>query len=350
MNIYNFRSDSFQQDNPPVEKIVVFDEAQRAWTKEELSKFMKKKYPLKFIDNEFDKSEPSFLIEVMDRHNDWCVVIILVGGGQEINRGEAGLEEWVYSLKENFPEWKIFYPTQIISDENYIKDKDLKLWLSNKGESNPNLHLEVSIRSFRAEKLSEFVNLLINQDIEKSKELYKILIDDYPIYITRNYNVAKQWIVNQARGFERYGVLASAQARRLKAIGINFFDEDYLIHWFLGDKDDIRSSYFMEDAASEFKIQGLELDWIIVCWGADLYIRDNEWVHRKFSGTKWQNQNKKLNKQYLLNAYRVILTRARQGLIIFLPEGDDSDYTRLKEFYDGTYRYLKESIGIQEIY
>jgi hypothetical protein len=344
-NIHHFRDDSLISDKAPIEKVVVFDEAQRAWDEKQTSSFMKRK---KGQDN-FNSSEPNFLINVMNRHNNWCTIICLIGGGQEINTGEAGLEEWINSLKNNFKDWNVFYSNLIVKDKNYLKDKNLKQWLSANGKEEEKLHLSVSIRSFRSEKLSEFVHSILDINISKSKELFlNHLKDNYPIKITRNFDIAKRWLIKKSIGSERNGVIASSGAYRLRPYGINVKNQIDAPVWFLNNKDDIRSSYFNEEIATEFDIQGLELDWTCVCWDGDFYLKDNKWMHRKFKGTKWQNVNKDIVKNYLLNAYRVLLTRARQGMIIFIPNGSEDDKTRLPEFYDETFEYLKQ-IGIEEL-
>jgi len=342
-NIHHFRDEGLESDKPPAEKVVIFDEAQRAWTEKQVSAFMKKKKGV----SDFSYSEPHFLIDVMNRHNGWCSVICLVGGGQEINTGEAGLEEWVRSLKDHFLDWDVYFSDLVISDSNYLEDSEIKDWLVNNGEQKKELHLGVSVRSFRSEKLSSFIHELLDLNTNTAKETYKILKNDYPIRITRDYDQAKQWVKDQARGSERYGVIASSNARRLKAIGINVKNGIGVSNWFLDSKEDVRSSYYLEDIATEFDVQGLELDWTIVCWGADLFYSNEEWKYQTFKGTKWQNINQEMKRRYLLNAYRVLLTRARQGMVVFIPEGSDEDPTRVKEFYDGTYNYLTKELGIQ---
>lgn len=344
-NIHHFRDEGLISEKAPTEKVVVFDEAQRAWTEKQASSFMLRKKGV----SDFSYSEPHFLIEVMNRHNDWCTIICLIGGGQEINTGEAGLDEWINSLKEFFPEWDIFFSNLIIKDNNYLDNSEMKKWLITNGKSKEELHLAVSVRSFRSEKLSSLIQELLDLNTKTAKEIYNLLEADYPIYATRDLKLAKQWIKNKARGSERFGVIASSNARRLKAIGINVKNEIKVSNWFLDGKDDVRSSYFMEDIATEFEIQGLELDWTIVCWGADLYYKNGDWNYQSFKGTKWQNINQKIKRKYLLNTYRVLLTRARQGLIIYIPEGDSEDKTRNDEFYDETYKYLTEIIGIKKL-
>ncbi|SFS79300.1 DUF2075 domain-containing protein [Lutibacter maritimus] len=344
-NIHHFRDDNLISEKAPVEKVVVFDEAQRAWTKEKASSFMK----IKKGKADFNMSEPEFLIDVMNRHKDWCVIICLIGGGQEINTGEAGLEEWVLALKEHYSEWDIHYSNLIIEDKNYLRDQSLIKWLNDNGESEKDLHLAVSVRSFRSEQLSNFVHKLLELDTVATKSLFEKIKNEYPIVVTRDLDIAKGWLRNQAKGSERIGLVGSSGARRLRPHSIDVKNEISPSDWFLNDENDIRSSYFLEVVATEFDIQGLEIDWVCLAWGANFHINSyNEWNYQKFSGTKWQSINQEVTKQYLINTYRVLLTRARQGMVLFIPEGSELDHTRLNEFYNGTYEYLKE-IGIQEL-
>ncbi|HID91896.1 TPA: DUF2075 domain-containing protein, partial [Candidatus Peregrinibacteria bacterium] len=343
-NIHHFRDDALVTNEAPTEKVVVFDEAQRAWTHKQATSFMKRKKSIE----DFNMSEPEFLIDVMNRHDNWCTIVCLIGGGQEINTGEAGLEEWVNSLKNKFPEWGIYYSDLIVRNTNYLKDEKLQNWLESNAIQKTNLHLAVSVRSFRSEKLSEFIHAILENDVLLANKIYsQDLINQYPMFITRNFEVAKKWLKEKARGNERVGVIASSGARRLKPFGIDIKSQIDPPVWFLNDKNDVRSSYFLEEVATEFDIQGLELDWTCVCWDSDLYIENNKWKFRKFKGTRWQNVNQDIQKSYLLNAYRVLLTRARQGMIIFVPEGDPEDKTRNPKIYDELYNYL-ESTGIRE--
>ncbi|MGB7068509.1 MAG: DUF2075 domain-containing protein [Pyrinomonadaceae bacterium] len=343
-NIHHFRDEYVGKEEAPTDRIVVFDEAQRAWTREQLSSFMRRKKGI----SGFDQSEPEFLIDVMNRHPS-CTVVCLIGGGQEINRGEAGLEEWLNALLTYFDDWSIHYSNLIVEDNNYLNNEDLKRRLTKVGSEETALHLAVSIRSFRSENASAFVESLLNTDVDRAKTLYETLQDDnYPVVITRSLKSAKQWLREKARGSERTGVIASSGAYRLRPLGLSVKHNIDAPIWFLNDKDDVRSSFFHEEVATEFDIQGLELDWTCVCWDGDLYFQNGQWNRRKFKGTKWQNINDEFAKRYLTNAYRVLLTRARQGMVIFIPEGDSSDKTRLPAFYDGTYEYLKK-LGIQEL-
>ena len=341
-NIHHFRDEGLMSEKAPTEKVVVFDEAQRAWTKEQASSFMKRK---KGKDS-FNQSEPEFLIEVMDRHNDWCVIICLIGGGQEINTGEAGLEEWFFSLKNHYKNWDFYYSHLIVSDDNYLKKKETIVFAENYGQKEFNLHLSVSIRSFRSEQLSNFIEQVLNLDKNKAISIFNNLSSKYPIKVTRDLQKAKTHIRELAVGSERYGVIASSNARRLRPSGIDVKNKISPSNWFLNYKDDIRSSFFLEETATEFDIQGLELDWTIVAWGCDLYFHSAKWNFQSFKGTKWHNIKQDILREYLLNAYRVLLTRARQGMVIYIPEGSLEDLTRKNKYYDGTYNYLV-SLGIE---
>ena len=343
-NIHHFRDDAISVETAPIEKVVVFDEAQRAWNNDKTTAFMKIKKGI----SDFDMSEPEFLISVMDRHSDWSVIICLIGGGQEINTGEAGLPEWFSAIRNLYPHWNVYVSDQI-TDIEYTQNQNLeKLFTGMKYNSVPDLHLSTSIRSFRSENVSNFVKSLLDCDKEKAKELLLELKEKYPIVLTRNFEKAKQWLKNNARGNERFGVTASAKAHRLRPYGIYVESDIDAPQWFLNSKDDVRSSYYLEYVATEFHIQGLELDWTCVAWDGNFRFENNEWSYNQFSGTKWQKIKSDEKMTYLKNTYRVLLTRARQGVVIFVPEGDIEDETRNPEFYDGTYNYLKE-IGIEEI-
>ena len=343
-NIHHFRDDNLRSDKPPIERVVVFDEAQRAWTNHQLSSFMKRKKGVE----DFNKSEPEFLIEVMNRHSDWCTIVCLIGGGQEIHTGEAGLEEWISSLKNYFPDWDIYYSSSILESDNYLKSKESRKWLIGNGISEMELHLAVSVRSFRSEQLSNFVHELLNIKIESSQRIYLEIKKSYPIVLTRNLENAKKWLRDNAKGTERIGLISSSGAKRLRPLGIDVKNEISAPNWFLNNSQDIRSSYFLEEVATEFDIQGLEIDWACVAWGGNFYFSNSEWKYQNFKGTKWQNINNDMDKEYLKNTYRVLLTRARQGMVIFVPESSVLDHTRPKAFFEKTYEYLKQ-IGIQEI-
>lgn len=343
--IHHFRDDAISVDTPPVEKVAIFDEAQRAWDEQNLTDFMKKK---KHIED-FNMSEPEFLISILNRHNDWATIICLIGGGQEINKGEsAGIYGWFDSLRNNYPNWDI-YVSDKITDDEYSKGHNFAEMTKNMNVNIiEDLHLAVSLRSFRSENVSNFVKALLDVDIDTAKRLYEQFNNDYPVFVTRNLHKAKLWVRSQAKGSQRYGLTASSGAKRLRKYGIWVQNKIEATNWFLNGKNDVRSSFHLEETATEFDIQGLELDWTIVCWDADLRFENGDFKHLKFVGTKWQNIQSADNILYLKNAYRVLLTRARQGFVIFVPTGDETDMTAKPEYYDGIYRYLK-SVGIKEL-
>lgn len=343
--IHHFRDDAISVDTPPVEKVAIFDEAQRAWDEQNLTDFMKKK---KHIED-FNMSEPEFLISILNRHNDWATIICLIGGGQEINKGEsAGIYGWFDSLRNNYPNWDI-YVSDKITDDEYSKGHNFAEMTKNMNVNIiEDLHLAVSLRSFRSENVSNFVKALLDVDIDTAKRLYEQFNNDYPVFVTRNLHEAKLWVRSQAKGSQRYGLTASSGAKRLRKYGIWVQNKIEATNWFLNGKNDVRSSFHLEETATEFDIQGLELDWTIVCWDADLRFENGDFKHLKFVGTKWQNIKSADNILYLKNAYRVLLTRARQGFVIFVPSGDETDTTAKPEYYDGIYRYLK-SVGIKEL-
>lgn len=342
--IHHYRDEYLRSEAAPVEHVVVFDEAQRAWTQPKISKFMREKRGI----TGFDKSEPEFLIEILDRHADWCVIVCLIGGGQEINDGEAGLSEWFIALSRKFKNWKIVTSDQMAHAE-YHWGHDLRKMLSGlHHQSDNDLHLAVSVRSFRAEKVSQFVNELIANDAAAAASTYGKIGKSYPIFLTRNLERARTWLRQKARGSERFGLVASSGALRLKPEGLHVKADIDAPIWFLNPRSDVRSSYYLEDIATEFAIQGLELDWVGMCWDIDFRRGNDAWSSHDFSGAHWRNVHDSRRQTYLANAYRVLLTRARQGIVIYVPRGDLSDHTRPPSHYDAIAKYLK-SCGITEL-
>lgn len=339
-NVHNFRDEGLKDSDPPIEHVALFDEAQRAWTLEQTSSFMRQKKNVP----DFNMSEPEFLISCLDRHKDWAVVVCLVGGGQEINTGEAGISEWIEAMERSFDKWKIYISNRLIDSEYNAEQIIEKIKHRENVVHSESLHLSVSMRSFRAENVSLLVKQILDMNKDQAKATYAALKSKYPIVLSRDFGKAKEWLRTKARGSERYGIVVSSQAQRLKPYSIDVKSPIDPIHWFLDGKDDIRSSYYLEDVATEFHVQGLELDWACVAWDGDFRYSEDGWIYKSFKGSKWQNINKETRQLYLKNAYRVLLTRARQGMVIVVPDGDDGDHTRLPEFYDDTFEYLK-SIG-----
>ena len=336
-NIHHFRDEHVGNHTIPLEKVVVFDEAQRAWTRKQAASFMQRKRG----QHDFDMSEPEFLISVMDRHSDWCTIVCLVGGGQEINTGEAGISEWINALEVRFPSWQVYISSRMDLPD-YGSSAQVKQFLTSpRVHSDDHLHLAVSLRSFRAEALSELIGHIVDNEPEAARSSYKKIEAAYPIYLTRDLAAARTWLRSKARGTERFGLVASSGAHRLRPEGIHIKANLEPVNWFLNDRNDVRSSYYLEDVASEFAVQGLELDWVGACWDGDFYHHDRTWVYQSFEGTKWHSVIDASRRLYLKNAYRVILTRARQGMIIFVPRGDVADRTRPPSFYDGTFEFLR---------
>ena len=342
-NVHHFRDDCLvDPDRPPIEHVALFDEAQRAWNREQTARFMKAKKSRP----DFAMSEPEFLISCLDRHEDWAVIICLVGGGQEINTGEAGIGEWIESVRRSFPHWRIELSSRL-TDSEYAAGRILEqLHPLKQVTLRDELHLGVSMRSFRAEQVSLLVKQLLDLDTQAARLTLREVKAKYPIRLTRNLVQAKNWLRQQARGSERYGIVASSQAQRLKPHAIDVRVPLDPIHWFLHAKDDVRSSYYLEDAATEFHVQGLELDWVAVVWDGDFRYTPNGWDHNEFRGNRWQRVRKSERQVHQKNAYRVLLTRARQGMVIVVPEGDELDPTRDSSYYDPVWAYLKD-IGLE---
>lgn len=348
-----------------VEHVAIFDEAQRSWTHKRLAEYLKRggTYGNKLKVPNFPMSEAAFLIWALDQREDWATIICLVGGGQEINTGEAGISEWIAALNEKFTHWDVYISPKLTEAE-YAEGKVNELLKENKNVTYcEDLHLAVSLRSFRAEKLSAFVHALLAFDKEAST-LYSEIKDKYHIVITRDMEKARKWLRERVRGSERTGVLVTKEAARFKPLAVHILPsgDENAVHWFLEDKTNIKSSNYLEDAATEIQVQGLELDYTCLLWDADMRYESGEWHFYKFNGsTKWNeltgsDESKQDQIKYMLNAYRVLLTRARRGMVICVPVGNANknskgfweDSTRLPEYYDGTYQYLKQ-IGIEEI-
>jgi len=334
--IHHYRDAYLVNAEAPYDHVAIFDEAQRAWNREQTVKFMRQK---KNQPN-FDYSEPEFLISCLDRHKDWAVIVCLVGGGQEINTGEAGISEWLNAIHNKFIDWEVHISPNL-TDNEYSAVESIKL-LQNKSaiKFNEDLHLSVSMRSFRAENLSHLIKNILDLEFDKAKKCLKDVSENYPIVLTRDLAKAKNWLKEKARGSERYGIVASSQAQRLKPFAIDVKSKMNPVNWFLNDKSDVRSSFYLEDVATEFQVQGLELDWACLVWDGDLRFSNDGWKTFEFKGKKWLNIRNAERKKYLINAYRVLLTRARQGMVIVVPKGNVEDHTRKAEYYDSTYEYL----------
>lgn len=344
-----------------VEHVAIFDEAQRAWTHKRIADYLKRggTYGNKLKVANFPMSEAAFLIWSLDQREDWATIVCLIGGGQEINTGEAGISEWIAAINNRFQHWRV-YISDKLTDPEYAEGKVTELLKHNsKVEYSDRLHLGVSLRSFRAERLSAFVHSLLsfNPDAE---ELYQDVVSHhYPIVLTRSMDKARAWLRQQARGSQQTGILISKVSARFKPLAVHVLpqSEDNAVHWFLEDKTDVRSSNYLEEAATEIQVQGLEVDYACILWDADMRYDNDKWSFWKFNGkTQWIPEKNIETQKYMLNAYRVLLTRARQGMVICVPEGNRNktpegfpeDPTRLPTYYNSTYEYLKR-LGITEI-
>lgn len=339
-NVHHFvRHAAERPDEPPVERVVVFDEAQRAWNATQNAK-----------KTGATISEPTSVLRIMDRHSEWAVVIALIGGGQEINSGEAGIEEWGRSLQTEFRHWHIAVsPSSLTGDASVAGHRlfpdGVEPGLSIREE--PSLHLNVSIRAFRAEQLNRWVNAVLVGEAEQAA-LIAAEMREFPIRLSRSLSVVRAWLREKARGLRRCGLLASSGGMRLRADGVEVSsgfrqgNRDLYTHWFLADIGDVRASNQLEVAATEFECQGLELDWTGVCWAGDFVFdrETNAWRYQTFAGTRWREVPRSSDRAFMLNTYRVLLTRAREGLAIWIPPGDVNDPTRLPQPFDSTADYL----------
>lgn len=333
-------------DQPPSNHVIIFDEAQRAWDREQNLRKFKRNY-----------SEPEMLLRIMERHADWGVVIALVGGGQEINNGEAGLTEWGRALAETAKRWKVFASPEAIDGGASVAGGSLRVAGARTIPmvADDRFHLGVSLRSLRAERFAQWVNRVLEGEADEAAELKSRL--EFPVFLTRSLEMARRMLRQHALGESRCGLVGSSGAARLRAEGLepdsNFHAEYPWEHWYLAERTDVRSSAQLEVFATEFEIQGLELDWIGLCWGGDMVWskQKGEWVLRLFSQkvrSSWSPLKKDERRKYRKNAYRVLLTRARQGLVIYVPRGDEADPTRNPVEFEETAEFLI-SCGVREL-
>lgn len=343
-NVHHFRDAALKSDDAPDDHVVIFDEAQRAWNLKRTAQFMKAR---KGQPN-FNHSEPAFLISYMDRHPDWAVIVCLVGGGQEIHTGEAGIGEWLRACTSQFPNWHVYISENLTDSEYAAGDAVHQARERSNSHFDSNLHLSVSMRSFRAEHVSHFVKALLDGTSDVARHYLATISGRFPIVMTRDLEKAKKWIRGRARGSERFGLVASSKAMRLKPHAIDIRVSVDPVQWFLSGGADTRSSQYLEDCATEFQVQGLELDWTCVNWDGDFRRTGEGWSYNDFRGSRWERIRSLERQAYLRNAYRVLLTRARQGMVIFVPPGSTDDPTRPPDFYEHTFGYLTE-IGIPEL-
>jgi len=322
----------------PYEHAIVFDEAQRAWDeKQGLKKFSR------------TASEPALLLEIMGLRRDWCACVCLVGGGQEINSGERGISGWGDAIRglstEGAKSWVVFGPPDVLSGGPSTGGDCIgKLPPGVEVTVDALLQLEVPLRAFRSPALNEWVAAVLSGDSSKAGQIASGIT--YPIMLTRSLATARAWLKHATRGQRRCGLVANSGARRLRVDGLgeilNATDGMDIAHWYLNAQGDIRASYALEVPANEYTCQGLELDFIAICWGGNL-IRDPKtdgWLYRRLNGAHWQTVTDPLRRRFIENGYRVLLTRAREGLIIWVPYGDAEDKTREPKLLDATAEYF----------
>ena len=345
-NMHAFIEDHSEPHRRPHEHVIVFDEAQRAWSGDH--NYRKRGIP---------HSEPHQVLEIMNRHPDWAVVVALVGGGQEIHNGEAGLEEWGRSLLGGFTSWTVCVSHEAVQGGVAVAGHTLfpsETGIGDRLKLMSELHLHVSVRSHRTRVWNEWVNKILVGEPSAAARLAKSE-NSFEVVLTRDLNQARKWLKEQTRGTRRCGLVASSGASRLRAYGIEMsssFHRNYPFHyWFLKGETDVRSSYQLEVAASEFEVQGLELDWVGLCWDADFIWNPDsrEWEQRRFVGNRWISIRDERQRNYLINKYRVLLTRARVGMVLWVPPGCDDDPTRARKPLDGVAEYL-QSCGVRPLH
>ena len=326
--VNGFLKDNLPRALPPHEHVIVFDEAQRAWD----AAFGRRKF-------RYDGSEAALILDIMARHRDWAVVVALVGGGQEINTGEAGLAEWGAALTAR-PGWQAFAAPGVLeaADPRQLLFATAPAALA----LDAALHLDVPVRSIRSAAAAPWVEAVLAGDARAAAAI--AAAEEIPFLVTRSLDALRAGLRARARGLRRAGLVCSAGARRLVADGLwpafPHMDADAVAHWFLDRWPDVRASDALELPATQFACQGLELDYVGLAWGNDLVRRGGRWQPRRFAGTAWQDSRAEARAAYGINTYRVLLTRARYETLIFVPTGDAADATRKPAEFDAVAAFL----------
>jgi len=354
-NVHTYIREGLRTSDPQPESVVVFDEAQRAWDADQVRRRYGQLLSRGFdvVGEEFHHlSEPEMMLEILSRRQDFAVLVALVGGGQEINRGESGLHEWGRVLSKALQGWRVVASPLILPGGEGASGQ---LLFDGDGSETkpdcspePSFHLGIGIRSPRAESLSAWVDAVLSGTADQAKAI-RTSIPGFPLRLTRNIDVARRWTLSKCRGNRRCGLLASASALRLRSDGVEVStgfrsgNKTQYEHWFLRPWGDVRSSNRLEVAASQYECQGLEIDWAVVCWGEDfLWNTDGDWIYSKLNGTNRRIVRDEGQRRYLANGYRVLLTRARFGMAIFVPRGSAGDPTRPPELLDATAKFLAD--------
>lgn len=328
------------------ENVLIFDEAQRVWDKEQLKTWLVKKGA---DESFYGLSEADLLLNTF-KEKEWGVIVALVGLGQDIHNGENGLSVWFDSLLNTHNDWNIRLSKEIFNQTaDDLYDYVESIMNCQRVVDCPGLYLKTCIRTPRARNLSEFSEALLNNEPEKAKNALEKFAN-YPICITRDLKNAEQFILNNKQRKERYGKLCSSNSKILGKNSHSFdnIDNWHFANWML-DESGRDSSNSLVFAASEFNIQGLEIDWSLLGWDMDMYYANGEWHEQKMLTPKRFIESTEIQKKHILNSYRVLLTRARKGMIIYIPKaGEYEDKYGVSQFFDTTYEYLK-SCGIIDI-
>jgi len=339
--IHRFVRDTYTDIRPPADRLIVFDEAQRAWTAaKNLKKF------------EREISEPEMVLEIMGRHNGWAVIVALVGGGQEIHGGEAGLAAWGDAIAKH-GQWEVITSPEAVLGGPSVAGS--RLFRETPGvrpivRLDSALHLAISKRSYETDVTAAWVNAVLDGREEEARTL---AADRLPIHLTRDIGAARCWLLARTKGHRRAGFVASSGAARLRADGVETPTFSFLggidyVKWFLEPAGDHRSSNQLEVAMSEFEMQGLEIDLAGLLWGGDLVFPQGQVVARRLKGRKWcevggigdPQASADDPRTRIQNKYRVLLTRFRKGMVIFVPVGSADDLTRAAVDFDSVYQYL----------
>lgn len=301
----------------PPEHVLVFDEAQRAWDAQHLARKHKR---------EPDKSEPEHFVEFAMRIPEWCTVIGLIGGGQEIHAGEeGGLVQWRHAIErcDHPAHWTVHGPESAAA---VFADSPAAF------EANPALNLDTEIRYHLASDVHEFVRTLLEDgDTACCRELATALESaGFHLRMTRDLEVARNYLRDRYREHPtaRFGLLASSRDKDLAAFGVpNDFQSTKVIRhgpWYSDGEESPQSCRHLTDAITEFGAQGLELDAVLLAWGTDFRRYGGQWDDSKARRYRDPVQSPF---QLRLNSYRVLLTRGRDAVVVFVPEIDEMQET-----------------------
>ncbi len=322
-NVHRFLEDNATDPTgrAPPDRLIVFDEAQRAWDA------AKARIGTRNKPSRLTMSEPAHTLEIMGRHEGWAVVVALIGNGQEINTGEAGLAEWGRVVAGSAGAWRAVAARRALRAEDPVQrlaeaEAD---WL----DLDEDLDLTVPVRSVRESAGAAWVDAVLRGAVAEARDIAEGCA--LPFLLARDLDAMRAALRRLARGRRRAGLVAAAGAKRLRAEGLGVQVEE-VADWFLRRWPDVRASDALETFATEYDCQGLELDVVGLGWGGDLLWQAGAWTPRHFSGHRWQAVHKAEERRHIVNTYRVLLTRARYETVIWVPRGSD----RADPFHDAT--------------